>query len=752
MRRGRPWCRAAAVSALVAAVGCAVTLGVGAVLRGDERSAAHVQMDRRTAEAAAAVQAETRRYVDTLRTTAASIGAQQTLTADEYAAITAPLRSMKLAGSTSIALVVPARDDEIEQVQQTWRDRGEPGLTLQPKGTGEHAFTVLVSKLDGTGGQVGLDVTQVPAPAGALAESRRTRQVAVSDTYELLVDQRVPAGQRQLSFVLAAPIYRELGQSLLGWVLLGVRGQDFMGATLTAAGRDLTDLRLEADNTNGQAVTVAAMHQAGKGRADLHRVIDVPVADSTWTVHLAAARDDLPGADTGLPDAVTGGGLLLTLLLTALVWVLATARDRAEARVAAKTAQVLAEQAETTRQAVLLRAVLDSISDGVGVVGPEGSFVLHNPAAREILGQDQDAAGAENWQEHYGLYQPDGVTPLPVEQMPLVRALTGENVDHVEVVVRNGAHPEGRVISVSARPIGTTRGRRGAVAVFHDITDRKRVETELRGFAGVVAHDLKAPLTLVSAYAELVTEALDDLAAGAGVPTLEQARHGTAKVLHGAARMQRLINELLDYTAARDATLRVERLSMRALVDDVVTTRTDAPDQEADRRPDVFVGPLPDVHADPVLLRQVIDNLVGNAIKYTPPGQAPRIDITARTDEDGGVRVRIADRGIGIPDGEHAAVFDSFHRASNGAAHPGTGLGLAICRRIVERHGGHIDASPNPGGGTIFAFTLPGAVAYGAEPQVPVPDAVAANGGAAVTASRIVRARDGRGEPPAPRP
>jgi PAS domain S-box-containing protein len=704
------------VSVLVAVVGCVATLCVGAVLRRDEQSAAAVQMDRRAAAVAAAVQAETRRYVDTLRTTAGAVGAQQILTADEYAAITAPLHFMRLAGSTSVALVVPARDSEVEQVQRTWRDRGEPGLTLRPVGTGQHAFSVLATELDGTTGAVGLDVTQSPAPAAALAQSRRSRQVAVSDTYELLVDRLLPAAERQLSFVLAAPIYRENGQSFLGWIMLGVRGQDFMGATLTAAGRDLTDLRLEAENANGKTVTVASMHNPAKRRADLRRAVEVPVADSTWTVHLAAAHGDLPGTGTGLPAAATGGGLLLTLLLTTLVWVLATGRDRAESRVRAKTSQLLAEQAETKRQAMLLRAVLDSISDGVTVAGPQGSFLLHNPAAREILGQDDDSAGGtETWQEHFGLYRPDGVTPFPAAEMPLVRALAGESVDQVEMVVRHSDHPDDRVLSVSARPIDTSRGRRGAVAVFHDITDRKRVETELRGFAGVVAHDLKAPLTLVSAYAELVTDALDDLADGAGEPTLDQARHGTAKVLHGAARMQRLINELLDYTAARDATLRVERLSMRALVDDVVTTRTDAPDLEPGARPDVFVGPLPDVHADPVLLRQVIDNLVGNAVKYTPPGQAPRIDITARTDEDGGVRVRIADRGIGIPDGEHAAVFDSFHRASNGAAHPGTGLGLAICRRIVERHGGHIDASPNPGGGTVFAFTLPGAVAHGPE-------------------------------------
>ncbi|GAA4600463.1 PAS domain S-box-containing protein [Actinoplanes octamycinicus] len=709
----------------MALIGGAVSLGVGAVLRADERTAAAVQMDRLTATAVAAVRAETRRYVDTLRTTAAAVGAQQTLTAAEYAALTAPLRGMRLAGATSMALVVPATDGEVAQVERTWRDRGATGLTLRPQGVGEHAFTVLVAALDGGTGRTGLDMTQAAAPAAVLAESRRSREVAVSDTYQLLVDRTLPPERRQNSFVLAAPVYQGVGENFLGWLLFGIRGQDFMGGILQSAGAGLTDLRLEADEVTGQVVTVATVHNPAGHRADLERAVAVPVADSTWTLRLTAARRDLPGGRTGLPAAVAGGGVCLTLLLTVLVWVLATGRERAQARVEAATTELIAEQAETGRQATLLQAVLDSISEGVAVAGADGTLLMENPAAHAILGQAAPpAGGADSWQQHFGFYRPDGVTPVPTGEMPLVRALAGENVDQMEMTVRNATHPDGRLISVSARPIDTAGGRRGAVAVFHDITDRKRVETELRAFAGMVAHDLKAPLTLVSAYAELVAEALDDLAGGSGAPTLDQARRGTAKVLHGAGRMQRLINELLDYTAARDATLRVERLSLRALVDEVVTARTDAPGHEPEARPDIFVGPLPDVHADPVLLRQVIDNLVGNAIKYTPPGQAPRIDITAREDEDGGVRVRIADRGIGIPDGEHAAVFDSFHRASNGMAHPGTGLGLAICRRIVERHGGHIDAAPNPGGGTIFSFTLSGAIAHDAEPVPQTPDTV----------------------------
>jgi signal transduction histidine kinase/CHASE1-domain containing sensor protein len=694
----------AAISALVAAVGCGVTLAVGTVLERHERENAEVQMDRRTAAAAEAVRTETQRYVDTLRTTAAAAGAQEVLTMTEYSALTSPLRSMRLAGANTIAFIVPAADDEVDEVQRLWRERGLPDLTLKPYGHGEHAFSIYLTPLDGSVMTPGLDLMGSEAASAAMAESRRRGDVAVSDTYQLLVDQALPAGQRQHSFILSTPVYQGVERRFLGWIVLGVRGQAFIGATLARASQNLLDLSLRADDADEHEIVVASLPAAVRGERDMTRTVEIPVADSTWTLHLDAVSDRLPGASTGLPPAVVGGGLTLTAVLTILVWLLVSGRERAEARVRQATAELLAGEEQSRRQARLLGAVLDGISDGVGVVGPEGRFLLHNPAAKRILGQEGDALDLGGWQEHFGLFRLDGVTPYPAEELPLTRALAGTDSDQVEMTVRNRVHPEDRVISVSARPIDTAAGERGAVAVFHDITDRKHVENELRGFAGVVAHDLKAPLTAVRGYAELIIEELND--PDAGPAAVADALRSARKVIGGADRMQTLINELLDYTAARDATMRIDDFSLRELVDEVVTARTDAP-ESATGRPDVFVGALPRVRGDRVLLRQVLDNLIGNAIKYTPPGQAPRIDVTAKVDGPGTVRVQVADRGIGIPDGEHAAVFDSFHRASNGTTMPGTGLGLAICRRIVERHGGRIEARPNPGGGTIFTFTLP---------------------------------------------
>jgi len=101
--------------------------------------------------------------------------------------------------------------------------------------------------------------------------------------------------------------------------------------------------------------------------------------------------------------------------------------------------------------------------------------------------------------------------------------------------------------------------------------------------------------------------------------------------------------------------------------------------------------------------------LIGNAIKYTAPDATPVLTITSRH-LDGAVEVTVADNGIGIPAGQHKAIFDNFHRAHrDAAAYGGSGLGLAICQRIVARHGGTISAADNPGGGSRFIFTLPAA-------------------------------------------
>lgn len=225
-----------------------------------------------------------------------------------------------------------------------------------------------------------------------------------------------------------------------------------------------------------------------------------------------------------------------------------------------------------------------------------------------------------------------------------------------------------------------------------------RTVRDLETFAGDVSHALKSPLATVTGYLQLLAHAhpdeIEELAAG---------------ISHGVDHMSRLIDDLLAYASAPQAPLRPARVDLSRLVHRVVATRNDGVRLRGKAPADISVDALPPVLGDEMLLYQVMDNLVGNALKYTRPGLRPQVRITGHEETHGRVRVEVADRGIGIPDGQHDAVFVGFHRAHRDAGYPGTGLGLAICRRIAQRHGGDITARPNPGGGTRFILTLPAA-------------------------------------------
>jgi signal transduction histidine kinase len=705
-RRGRlanPRSGGIALASVVLLAGIAVSALIVVALRADQRDNAQQVMNQRTAVALAAVQTETGRYRGLLEATAAGISTDDSFTWDDFDVATAPLATANLAGAASVAYVVPSRTEQIAATQRLWRGRGAEGLTLRPSGpAGPHYFSIFTRMLDQVGEPLdGIDVRASPEASAALSYARQIAQPTISDTYVLLRDRNLPAAHRQHSFVFVAPIWtRAPIPEFRGWLVLGMRGQDFLSGVLRTVSQGQLDGRLLATTTGGARSVVADYTVAGHPSMTRHN--DFTVADQEWTLVTRADPARLPGAHSVLPMTVLIGCLAITVILAGLVWVLATGRARAWARVQEATRELRAAEAESRRQAGLHRAIMDSIGDGVGVVDERGAFLLHNPAAKELLGIDLDSDDPEAWQKHYGLFRPDGRTPFPIDDLPLMKALAGQSSDGVEMIVRNPQRPDGLLVSVDGRPLDARAGQRGAVAVFRDITDLRRYENDLAIFAGVVAHDLKAPLTVVRGHCETASEELSEAGGGAAV---EATREALGRVVRAVDRMAALIDTLLAYTTARDAPLRVERIELGPLIEDVVHDRVSyLPPEE---QPDLYLGPMPVVRADPAMLRHVLDNLIGNALKYVRPGATPRIDVTASPSPEGGVRIEVADRGIGIPERDKPEVFETFHRSTAAAGYAGTGLGLAICKRIVERHGGTIDVADNPGGGTRFFFSLP---------------------------------------------
>ncbi|MFI5495131.1 ATP-binding protein [Actinoplanes sp. NPDC051859] len=370
-------------------------------------------------------------------------------------------------------------------------------------------------------------------------------------------------------------------------------------------------------------------------------------------------------------------------------------------------------------QAATLGSIVDGMAEGLAVVDATGRLILRNPASARLLGGMVSTNGQLADTAYYGLFHPDG-TPMTNDELPYHRALSTGVPHSLDLVVRNAQVPDGRVVHLTATRLPhLIDGQPCALTIFSDVTAERRHRDELATFAGVVAHDLLNPLATVEGWSDAVLVTLREAPEH---PSIEDATDGVQRIRRAGVRMRNLINDLLAYTTARDAALAPADVSLSALVAEIATARADQAQSAGGPAPRFHVGDLPDVHADPVLIRQVLDNLISNAIKYVAPGVTPDLTISAADADDDYVEVRVCDNGIGIPAGQHARVFDNFHRAHRTADYAGTGLGLGICRRIVERHGGTISAEPGPeGNGTCFVFTLPGPVAVPVHRHAPTP-------------------------------
>jgi signal transduction histidine kinase len=221
--------------------------------------------------------------------------------------------------------------------------------------------------------------------------------------------------------------------------------------------------------------------------------------------------------------------------------------------------------------------------------------------------------------------------------------------------------------------------------------------TELTRFASAASHDLAEPLHTITGFMSLLERRYGD-------QLDDNARAYISHSLDGAARMQRLIDGLLDLSRlGRDAS-RHEPTDLRPVLDTVLralTARIEATGAT------VAVGPLPIVLGDPERLGQALQNLVSNALKFGPPGEHPRVEIEAAGAGADAWAITIRDHGIGIPPEQRERIFDMFHRVHGFDAYEGTGIGLAIVQRIVADGGGSITVAETDGGGATFVVVLP---------------------------------------------
>jgi signal transduction histidine kinase len=246
--------------------------------------------------------------------------------------------------------------------------------------------------------------------------------------------------------------------------------------------------------------------------------------------------------------------------------------------------------------------------------------------------------------------------------------------------------------------------RRRNAELERTVLQLNRTVRDLETFSWEISHDLKAPLAGICGYAQLLSH-LD-----VGWPRPAGYDEFVEEINRGTDRMRQLIDDVLAYSTVRGAALRMTTIDLGALVDDVAADLVAARTTEASLpggrpAPRITRDALPAVHGDHGMLRRLFENLLGNALKYVRPGETARVHVSARAGAGGVVHLEVTDAGVGIPEGQHEAIFGELHRA-HPDAYAGTGLGLAICRRILHRLGGAIGADPRFRGGARIWFTL----------------------------------------------
>ena len=344
---------------------------------------------------------------------------------------------------------------------------------------------------------------------------------------------------------------------------------------------------------------------------------------------------------------------------------------------------------EANRHRNHLDAILSSLVDALVVVDKDLKITMVNPAASNLLGITPDSRGR---------YLLESIRNYDLIQL-FQRVLQEETTAQQEIQIFSPQHYIFRAI---VSPVRSQRTGKvvGVVAILHDITEIKRLEKVRSDFVANVSHELRTPLTSIKGFVEtLLDGALEDP---------ESSRRFLTIVATETDRMVNLVQDLLELSRLEgtDRAWHLVPLDLGGLARETADSYREIA-QEADLSLHVEIGDyLPPIQGDATLLRQVIANLLDNAIKYTEPGGHVWLTLSG---SDEALHLSVRDTGVGIPTKHLSRIFERFYRVDKGRCRKmgGTGLGLAIVKHIVEKHHGKITVESEYGEGTCFTVTLP---------------------------------------------
>jgi two-component system phosphate regulon sensor histidine kinase PhoR len=335
-----------------------------------------------------------------------------------------------------------------------------------------------------------------------------------------------------------------------------------------------------------------------------------------------------------------------------------------------------------------LDLILSSMFEGVIVTDSSDKIILMNPSLRKIFFVDTNPEGKKPFEVIRNTAVQDIVDKIIQDKQGLATEEITVNV------------PEEKILKVNGVPIVRNNEFEGAILVFHDITELRRLERIRQDFVANVSHELRTPISSIKGYAETLLEgALEDK---------DNAKEFISIIYHDSNRLSQLINDLLDLSKIESGKMKMNFVPLDAV--SVIRRAITVIENQAKAKSILFkvnLAPeLPKIKADETRFSQVMINLLDNAIKYTPENGS--VTVTAKV-VNNSLQVDIEDTGIGISEKDLPRIFERFYRVDKARSRElgGTGLGLSIVKHIVQAHGGQVWVKSELGLGSTFSFTIP---------------------------------------------
>ena len=351
--------------------------------------------------------------------------------------------------------------------------------------------------------------------------------------------------------------------------------------------------------------------------------------------------------------------------------------------------------------------VINAIDDGVLAISKDGNIELINPSAQQIIGWDQGDALGLNWKSVLKLVTSDGKDVEDLEN-PIAQSLSKNQPTHNDKLFLLTSSEKRILVSIVSSPVGTEG--EGVIVVFRDITKEKAEEREQAEFISTASHEMRTPVASIEGYLGL---ALNPATAHID----EKARDFITKAHESAQHLGRLFQDLLDISKVEDGRMKnnPKIINVNEFLKDIfdgLATKANEKQLNYIFMPDIIdegkeksLQPIFYANIDPDHFREVVSNLIENAIKYTPSGEV----VVNITGDDKQISVSVKDSGIGIPAEDIPHLFQKFYRVDNSDTREigGTGLGLYLSRRLAEAMSGNLRVESKYKEGSTFYLEIP---------------------------------------------